>query len=77
MSTFTGTVVSTSMAKTIVVEREIVVTHPLYKKKLRRTRRVKVHSDVPVKIGDVVTFTTCRPLARDVHFRVVPDSKNK
>lgn len=74
MSTFTGKVVSTGMARTVVVEREITVTHPLYKKKLKRTRRIKAHTDVSLKVGDVVTIKSSRPLARNVHFRVVADT---
>lgn len=77
MKTYTGKVVSTGMANTIVVEREITVTHPLYKKKLKRTRRTKVHTEAALKIGDTVTFIPSRPLARDVHFRVVVNTENK
>lgn len=75
MSTFSGVVVSTGMTKTIVVEREIVVTHPLYKKKLKKTRRIKVHTDKAVKVGDVVTFTSIRPLSKEVHFKVISEVK--
>ncbi|MGH8278831.1 MAG: 30S ribosomal protein S17 [Gammaproteobacteria bacterium] len=63
--TLTGRVVSNKMDKTIVVEVERVVTHPVYGKVMRRRSRIMAHdaSDACVE-GDLVTIIQCRPLSR-------------
>ena len=67
--TLTGTVVSTKMNNTIVVEVVRRTPHPLYKKLLKKTKRFKVHSEKPtVKVGDVVEFVETRPISKDKHF---------
>lgn len=71
MRVITGVVVSTKMAKTVVVERVIARSHPLYIKTVRRRRRLKAHSDVPLKVGDKVKVVPTRPISKDKHFRVV------
>lgn len=68
----TGLVVSDKMDKTVVVTIERTVTHPLYKKVLRRRKRLKAHDETNVcALGDTVLIEECRPLAKDKHWRVV------
>lgn len=65
----TGTVVSTKMNNTILVEVVRRTPHPLYKKLIRRTKKFKVHAiDGSVKIGDVVAIIETRPRSKDTHF---------
>lgn len=71
MKAYTGTVVANKMVKTVVIERIITRRSPLYKKILRRRRRLKAHSETPHAIGDVVTIVSSRPISKDVHFQVV------
>lgn len=71
MRVFTGIVVSTKMAKTVVVERVISRPHPLYMKTMRRRRRLKAHSDIPLKVGDKIKVVPTRPMSKEKHFRVV------
>jgi len=69
---FRGVVVSTSMAKTIVVRVDRTVVHPKYSKRYKRSRRYKVHDETGAhKIGDVVEFVECRPLSKDKRWRVL------
>lgn len=68
----TGVVVSDKMDKTVVVTIQRIVTHPLYKKVLRRRKRLKAHDETNVcALGDTVLIEECRPLAKDKHWRVV------
>ncbi len=67
-----GKVVSNKMNKTIVVEIENLVMHPLYKKSVRRTKRVKGHDEVnQCSIGDTVKIEETRPLSKDKRYRLV------
>ncbi len=67
-----GVVVSDKMDKTIVVEVSSVKPHPLYKKIVRRTSRVKAHDERnEANVGDTVVVRECRPLSRDKHWRLI------
>ena len=62
---FEGKVVSNKMDKTIVVETEQTYIHPKFRKILRKTKSYKVHDEKnEAKVGDVVRFYQCRPLAK-------------
>jgi len=67
-----GTVVSDKMDKTIVVAVETFVTHPLYKKQLKKTTKFKAHDENnECGIGDVVKIMETRPLSKDKRWRMV------
>jgi small subunit ribosomal protein S17 len=60
-----GTVVSTKMAKTIVIEVTRRVQHPLYKRIINKRNKFYAHDeDGKAKMGDVVRIVECRPLSR-------------
>ena len=66
-----GVVVSDKMEKTIVVEIVMRKLHPLYKKYLTRSKKVKAHDETnDAKIGDTVRVMECRPLSRDKRWRL-------
>ncbi len=66
-----GTVVSDKMDKTVVVAIETFVTHPLYKKQLKRTTKFKAHDENnECGIGDRVEIMETRPLSKDKRWRV-------
>jgi small subunit ribosomal protein S17 len=66
-----GVVVSDKMEKTIVVEIMMRKLHPLYKKYLTRSKKVKAHDETnDAKIGDTVRVVECRPLSRDKRWRL-------
>ena len=67
-----GKVVSNKMDKTIVVEIEELVMHPLYKKSVHRTKKLKGHDEKnECSIGDVVRVTETRPLSKEKRYRLV------
>ena len=70
--TRTGKVVSDKMDKTIVVAVVNNVKHPLYKKIIKRTYKLKAHDEKnECKIGDRVRVMETRPLSKDKRWRLV------
>jgi len=70
--TFIGLVVSDKMDKTISVEVTKSVKHPIYKKFIRRSKKVKAHDENNVaNIGDKVLLMETRPLSKTKRFRLV------
>lgn len=66
-----GTVVSDKMDKTIVVAIKDNVKHPLYKKIIPRTIRLKAHDENnECRIGDRVRVMETRPLSKDKRWRL-------
>ena len=67
-----GVVVSDKMDKTIVVAIEDSVKHPLYKKIVKKTYKLKAHDETnDAKIGDTVRVMETRPLSKDKRWRLV------
>ena len=67
-----GKVVSDEMDKTIVVAIEDNVKHPLYKKIVKRTYKLKAHDENnECNIGDRVKVMETRPLSKDKRWRLV------
>lgn len=67
-----GTVVSDKMDKTVVVEVTRQFPHRLYKKIIKRSKKLKAHDEENAcSIGDVVRIMETRPISRDKRWRVV------
>lgn len=67
-----GYVVSDKMTKTVVVEVEDRVKHPLYGKIIRRTKKYKAHDEAQAcGVGDLVLLMETRPLSATKRWRVV------
>jgi small subunit ribosomal protein S17 len=60
-----GKVTSNKMTKTVVVEITRKFRHPLYKKVVYSSKRVKAHDEIGCQIGDQVQIVESRPLSRD------------
>ena len=70
--TRTGKVISNKMDKTIVVAIEEHVKHPLYKKIVKDTYKLKAHDENnECKVGDRVKVMETRPLSKDKRWRLV------
>lgn len=68
----TGKVVSTSMVQTVVVAVSHSYRHPLYKKAIRKTNRLKAHVEgLALAVGDMVKIQEVRPMSKTKHFRVI------
>lgn len=67
-----GIVVSDKMNKTIVVAIDTMKVHPIYKKRVKNTTKIKAHDEENIaQIGDKVRIMETRPLSRDKNWRLV------
>lgn len=67
-----GTVVSDAMDKTIVVEVDVIKSHPKYKKVVRRSVKFHAHDEGnSAKVGDVVRIVETRPLSATKRWRLL------
>lgn len=72
MNELTGRVVSNAMKNTIVVEVMRQKVHPLYKKIIRSSIRLKANCETTdIKVGDMVKIKSCRPISKDKHYQFV------
>ena len=70
--TLVGTVVSNKMEKTIVIRIERRKLHPLYKKYITRTKKIKAHDEGNLcQIGDLVKVIESRPLSKDKRWNLL------
>lgn len=66
-----GKVISDKMDKTIVVSVVDSVKHPLYKKVVKTTYKLKAHDEAnEAKVGDTVEVMETRPLSKDKRWRL-------
>lgn len=61
--------------KTAVVEVERIFRHPLYEKKMRRTKKYHIHDMLGAKVGDQVTFVPARPISKTKHWKIMETAK--
>jgi len=67
-----GVVISNAMDKTVVVAIENNVRHPIYKKIVKTTTKLKVHDEKnECNVGDKVEIAETRHLSKDKYFRLV------
>jgi small subunit ribosomal protein S17 len=72
-----GVVVSDKMDKTIVVQVERRVMHPIYKKFVRRTKKYAAHDEANAhKVGETVRIQECRPISKRKRWAVLSDSES-
>jgi len=66
----TGVVTSNKMTKTVVVEISRTYRHPLYKKVVHSSKRVKAHDELDCQVGDQVKLVASKPISREKHWVV-------
>ncbi len=59
------------MQKTAVILVERLVSHPVYKKRVHKSKRFKAHDEIGVKVGDTVKIESIKPISKDKHFKIV------
>ncbi len=65
-----GFVTSNKMMKTVVVEITRTYRHPLYRKVVHSSKRVKAHDEMNCNIGDEVRIVESRPISKQKHWVV-------
>lgn len=67
-----GAVIGDKADKTVVVNVERRVMHPLFKKVVRKSKRYQAHDESnEYKIGDKVRIEECRPISKNKRWRVL------
>jgi small subunit ribosomal protein S17 len=66
----TGVVTSNKMTKTVVIEVSRTYRHPLYKKVVHSSKRIKAHDELECQIGDQVKIVASKPISREKHWVV-------
>lgn len=65
-----GFILSNKMMKTVVVETKRTFRHPVYKKVIHATKRIKAHDELGCEVGDEVVIVESKPLSREKKFVV-------
>jgi small subunit ribosomal protein S17 len=68
---FTGVVVSDKMTNTIVISLDYTSRHPLYKKIVKKNKKLYSDNNLGAKSGDIVKIRECRPLSKIKRFTTV------
>jgi small subunit ribosomal protein S17 len=68
---FTGTVVSDKMTNTIVVVLDYISRHPVYKKIVKKRKKIYSENNLSATIGDIVKVCETRPLSKLKRFTTV------
>ncbi|WKZ25241.1 MAG: 30S ribosomal protein S17 [bacterium] len=69
MKIYQGKIVSNKMAKTLTVEVERFLAHPLYKKRFKRSKKYQVHSEKEHTLGEVIKFVECPPVSKSKRWK--------
>lgn len=70
--TLEGRIVSLKMANTAVVEVGRKITHPLYKKQMRRSKKYKVDTaGISIEIGQKVRIGSIKKISKDKYFKIL------
>jgi small subunit ribosomal protein S17 len=71
MKVFSGEVVSKNSEKTATVVVERFVSHPLYKKRFKRTKKYQVHDEIGCAVGQRVSFVASRPHSKTKKWKII------
>ncbi|MBF0464591.1 MAG: 30S ribosomal protein S17 [Nitrospirae bacterium] len=75
---YTGDVISDKMDKTVTVAITSLYQHPLYKKTMKHTLKVKAHDEKNMcKVGDTVSVVESKPISKTKRWVVVNKQENK
>lgn len=66
-----GTVISTKMNKTALIEIKTKIKHPLYKKRITKTSKLKAQNEMGAQNGQKVRICETKPIAKSVNFKIV------
>lgn len=71
MKIFSGRVILARGDKTAKVAVERYITHSLYQKKIKRTKKYLVHDEIGVKVGDRVSFAATKPISKLKRWKIL------
>lgn len=67
-----GKIISNKMQGTVVVQIERKIKHPIYKKYIRRNKKIKADiNNFELEVGNIVKIEEISPISKDKHFKVI------
>lgn len=70
MREISGKVISTKMKDTAVVEITRFIAHPVYKKRIRRSKKLHAHNEIGAKTGQRVILVQTRPVSKTKFWKI-------
>ena len=70
MKIFTGKVIRKNSEKTATIEVVQMMAHPVYGKRVKRSRKYQVHDEMGAKEGNNVRFVACRPISKTKKWKI-------
>ncbi len=70
MKAIQGTVISDKMKNTVVVTVERMIAHPVYHKRIRRSKKFHAHNELGAKTGDLVKLVPSKPYSKTKFWKV-------
>lgn len=74
---YIGKIVSNKMMGSVVVAVEMPKRHPIYRKLIKNTKRIKAHADTTFALGSVVEIVETKPYSKQVSFKVLSGVKEE
>lgn len=71
MKTLVGQVTSDKMTKTVVVNVDVFWQHPLYKKRVKRSKKYLAHDELGAKVGQTVKIGEVKPISKRKRWQVL------
>ena len=71
MKTLTGKVTSNKMEKTVTVLVERLWVHPMYQKRIKRSKKYLVHSETKIEPGAKVIIGEIKPMSKNKTWKVI------
>jgi len=71
LKTLIGQVVSDKMEKTVAVKVDVLWQHPLYKKRVKRSKKYLAHDEIGVKVGQKVKIEETKPRSKRKSWQVL------
>lgn len=71
MKQLIGTVVSSRLPKTAIIKVDSLWQHPLYKKRVKRSKKYAVHDEIGLKEGQLVKIIETRPASKTKKWKVL------
>lgn len=71
MKKFKGIVISTKMQRTACVKVNRLVSHPVYKKIMKKSKKYLCDNEIKAKENEAVVIQECRPISKKKKFKIV------
>lgn len=71
MKILEGKIISKKMNKTATIEVVRLVAHPIYKKRMKKTKLYQVHDEGNHEVNEIVSFVACKPFSKSKKWMIV------